>query len=160
MKNQKSNEPELILKTALVKNYEFFPIVVYLIFLGGFLWEGISITKSIIMTIIGLILVFIGVKRMLDNKPKIIINSSGIKLTEENIMLSWSEILYIEIGKQTTRQFYSFKSGYDSKVNLKSLTIHTNQDKRIDKIIEKFRFSNKELNNIIKYYIEKKITKK
>ena len=160
MKNQKSSEPELVLKTALVKYYEFIPIIVYVVFLVGLIWDGINTTQIIAMTIIGLVLIFIGVKRLLDNKPKVIIDSNGIKLTDENIVLKWSEISDIQIGEKTVKQFNSFKSGYDTTVNLKNLTIQTNQNKRVDKIIEKYRFSNKELGNILQYYMDMNKTKK
>lgn len=160
MNNKQDIKQQIILKTAIIKYYEFIPIVVYLIFLAGFIREGIDKTQIIVMTTLALIMIFIGVKRLFDNKPKIVIDSSGLELVEENLKLDWSRISDIQIGEKTVRKWNSFKPGYDSTVDVKCLFIFTVDNKKIEKVIEKYKFSNNRLRSILKFYIEKNKTNK
>ncbi len=155
MNNGKNIEQKLVIKTAFIKHYEFVPIVVYLIFLVGFIWEGIDKKQIVIMTILALIMIFIGVKRLIDNKPKIIIDSNGLKLVDENLKLEWHEIVDIEIGEKTVRYWNSFKTGYDSTINVKCLIVRTKNEKKIEKIIEKYKYSKKHLKSVLQFYLGK-----
>lgn len=156
MNNKQNIKQKVILKTAFIKYYEFIPVVVFLTFLGGFIWEGIDKKQIVIMAILALIMIFIGVKRLIDNKPKIIIDSSGIKLVDENIRLQWNEILDVKIGEKTVRELNSFKSNiFNSTVDKKCLIIQTRNNKKIEKIIERYSFSKKQLNSVFQFYLDK-----
>jgi len=159
MNNKQDIKQKVILKTAFIKYYEFVPIVVYLTFLGGFIWEGIDKKQIVVMTILALILIFIGVKRLVDNKPKVIIDSRGIKLVDENIGLLWGEISDVQIGEKTVRELNSFKPTFlNSTVDKKCLIIQTRNNKKIEKIIEKYSFSKKQLNSVFQFYLDKNKT--
>lgn len=159
MNNKQDIKQKVILKTAFIKYYEFVPIAVYFTFLGGFIWEGIDKKQIVVMTILALILIFIGVKRLVDNKPKVIIDSRGIKLVDENIGLLWGEISDVQIGEKTMRELNSFKSTFlNSTVDKKCLIIQTRNNKKIEKIIEKYSFSKKQLNSVFQFYLDKNKT--
>jgi len=155
MNNKQDIKQKVILKAAFIKYYEFIPIVVYLTFLGGFVWEGIDKKQIVIMTILALIMIFIRVKRLIANKPKIIIDANGIRLINENIGLQWNEILDIKIGEKTVRELNSFKSTFNSTVNVKCLIIQTRNNNKIEKIIEKYSFSRKQLNSVFQFYLDR-----
>ena len=154
MKTKETSQNKAILRTAIVRPYEFVSIFVYCYFLFVSFREELSIFVTIILLIIGLYFIFLGVKRLLDRKAKIIIDSSGINLTDEGLMIEWCDISNVEIGQKIIKRTFS-KKAYDSTVGVNCLFIET-KGKKVEKIIDRLHCRNKSLRQIIKFYMDQK----
>lgn len=157
MINRQENK-EIIIRRAIIKPYELVPLAVYALFLVGLILEGnFNLLFQVVFFTIGVFFMIVGFMRLMDLKPKIIINENGINLIDENRLICWREILNVEIVSKKMRKWNSFKVGYDSTINNDCLVINLKDKEIVEKIVEKYRLRKRDFNEVIKHYTTKKL---
>jgi hypothetical protein len=96
---------------------------------------------------------------MLDNRSKLVIDENGIKLMDESIIIPWENISDIKLCSKTIRKFDLLNSSSYSNVNANCITIYTINKKKVEKVIERYAYSKKELNMVLDYYRKTRLHK-